>query len=64
MKYNFRLSEALKERNVTQRQLANMLKLPEQCIGRWANGKVIPRIDTLMNICKALNCQPNDLLTF
>ena len=62
--YKFCLSDVLKERKITQRQLANLLELPEQCIGRWVNGKVIPRIDTLVNICKVLNCKPNDLIEF
>lgn len=60
--FQFLLLKRLKETGITQRKLAEMLDIPEQCVGRWVSGKVIPRIDTLAKICRCLDCTPNDLI--
>ena len=58
------LQNVLKSKQVTKRALAEMLSLPEQNVGRWTTGKVIPRIDTLLRICECLEVTPNELLGY
>ncbi len=56
------LTKALKEKEITKRELSIRLNLPEQNIGRWANGIRIPRLDTFLKICQCLEMTPNELL--
>lgn len=56
------LSKALKKKEISQRELAEMLNLAEQNIGRWTLGKRIPRLDTFLKICQCLEMTPNELL--
>lgn len=58
-----RLKELLKERKMTQRQLADLTGIGQARISHWAGNKV-DRLDreTIAKICIALNCEVGDLL--
>ena len=62
----WRLGEVLDEKGVTPLELARALGVKHPSIYRLAKQKQITRIttDLLNRICKALDCQPGDLLEY
>lgn len=50
-----KLSELLKENDITQRELAKKVGLSEQCICRYINGNRVPKATSVVEIAKALN---------
>lgn len=60
----WRLAEVLDERGMTPLELAKKLGVAHPSIYRLARQKHITRItdDKLDALCKALDCQPGDLL--
>lgn len=60
-----RLDRALAERKMTLRRLAYMINISEVNLSRFKTGTIKSiRVDLLNDICKALNCQPKDILEF
>lgn len=55
MKFGERLSLVLKERKITQRQLAEKINTTETALSRYVNGSRKPRMDNLLKIARALN---------
>lgn len=58
-----RLRELMKERGITQDQLAEDLKLPQSTVSRWVGDKV-DRLDKnlMAELCVYLKCEIGDLL--
>ena len=54
-----RLAEAIKQSGMTQRQLAEQVGIRHQQISCYVNGQKMPAIDTLANLCKALDVDTN-----
>ena len=52
------------ERNLTQKQLAEILGTSQQCISRWVNGNREPSLDDVLLVCNILDEDPNELLGF
>ncbi|MFR3728392.1 helix-turn-helix domain-containing protein [Lacrimispora sp.] len=50
-----------KEKNLTQKQLGDLLDMSEVMIGQYERGDRNPKIDTLRRIAKALNVELYDL---
>jgi len=60
-----RLDVALAQRKMTSRELATTIGISEQNLSVLRSGKARGvRFNTLEAICKALDCQPGDLLEF
>lgn len=60
-----RLDRALAERKMTLRKLAHIINISEVNLSRFKTGTIRTiRIELLNDICKALNCQPKDILEF
>ncbi len=60
-----RLDVALAQRKMTSKELASQIGLSEQNLSMLRSGKARGvRFNTLEAICKALGCQPGDLLEF
>lgn len=57
-----RLSEILRERGMSQKQLAAVTGLTEASISRLVSGERAGRVDTLFRIAKALNVRIDDLV--
>lgn len=57
-----RISELLKERKMTQKQLAGRIGVTESALSHYIKGDRIPSGDTLANIACALNTTANYLL--
>lgn len=65
MPIRFRLKVLLAERNMTQKQLAEMTGIRPPTISAIATNTVkhIP-VNVIERICEALNCQPGDLMEY
>ena len=50
------------KRDISQRQLANMIGVSSTIVSDWYNGKKTPRMDKIDAMCKALNCSRTDLM--
>jgi putative transcriptional regulator len=59
------LDVMLAKRKMRSRELAEIIGIAETNLSLLKSGKVKGiRFDTLENICKALDCQPGDLLEY
>lgn len=57
------LDEVMKNRLITNRDLAEKLGITEVHISRLKHGNVKSvRLDTLYALCEVLDCEPGDLL--
>ncbi len=51
-----------RERNYTQEQLAEELKVSPQAVSKWENGKAMPEIPMLCEISRFFNCSADRIL--
>ncbi len=51
-----------KEKELTQEQLAEILGVSNKSISRWENGKTMPDISMLQQLCEILDIQVSELL--
>lgn len=58
------LEEILRERGMTQKELADELGVTKACVSNYLNKKRIPTIKTIVNIGYVLNIDFNDLIFF
>ena len=56
------LNRLMREQNVTQSQLALWLGVTRSAVNAWCVGKNVPRLPTLIQIAKLLNCTVEDLV--
>ncbi|MEG2212115.1 MAG: helix-turn-helix transcriptional regulator [Raoultibacter sp.] len=60
-----RLDRTMADRKISSRDLAEKLGIAESNLSRLKTGKVSAvRFSTLEAICKALSCQPGDILEY
>lgn len=57
------IAEARKEKNLTQRQLADALSISNKTISKWECGKGLPEVSLMLPLCAALDVTVNDLLS-
>lgn len=57
------LWQTMKEKNITTYALINKHGINTRTVNNLKHNKGIT-VDTLEKLCKILNCQPNDILTF
>lgn len=58
------ISQIRAERNLTQRQLAELVGITYQSLQRYENGSVIPSAVMAIRIAKVLNVTVEDLFPF
>lgn len=63
-KFGKTLSSMLKDARMTQRELADATGLSESAISNYVNGKQIPTVRAIINICYELACNTDDLIDF
>ena len=51
-----------REKNMTQQELADRIGVTDRAISKWENGKNLPDITTLKEICKDSNTSIDSLL--
>lgn len=52
-----------KEKNLTQRQLADHLEISDKTVSKWECGNGLPEVGTMLPLCEALGISVNELLT-
>lgn len=48
--------------NITQQALSEISGIPENTIGRYCRGEIMPGGDRVVELASALGCDPNSLL--
>ena len=59
MTFGSKLRAARKEKKLTQKELASMIKAAHNSISNWENDQNMPDPDTIQHLCWALNVEPN-----
>ena len=54
-KFAERLKESLKSKEMSQSELARILKLSQTTVNKYCSGEREPTLDSLMLICQTLN---------
>lgn len=52
-----------KEKNITQRQLAEMLNITDRAVSKWENGICLPDAGNMPELCRILGITINDLFS-
>ena len=56
------LAEALKQRTITQEELAKQIGVNQSMISHYITGRSMPALDTLSRICTVWDLDANDVL--
>lgn len=57
------IASCRKEKNMTQRQLADILEISDKTISKWECGKGLPEVQLMMPLCNLLGINVNELLS-
>lgn len=57
------ISQMRKEKNITQKQLADSLAISDKTISKWECGKGLPEVSLMLPLCEILQITVNDLLS-
>lgn len=57
------IAKCRKDKNITQEQLAKKLNITDKAISKWENGRCMPDISLLKNLCSILEVSINELLS-
>ncbi len=57
------IAECRKEAGFTQASLGEKLRITDRAVSKWENGKSMPDISIMMELCELLNINVNELLT-
>lgn len=60
--FPLKLEYCLKQRGMTQRELADKIGITEASMSRYANGNRIPKITTIVNMAYALGVSIEELI--
>ena len=56
------LAEALKQRTITQEELARQIGVNQSMISHYITGRSMPALDTFSRICSVLDLDANEIL--
>ena len=56
------ISSLRKEKQMTQKELADLLHVSDRAISKWENGRGLPELSLLQPLCEALDVSINELL--
>ena len=56
------IAELRKENNMTQQELADKLNITDRAISHWENGRSMPDAGVILELCKILNINVNELM--
>lgn len=62
MEFNTRLTNLLKEQNLTSNMLAKLIKVNNKKVKGWESGDKLPNLFELVELCKVFNCSSDYLL--
>ena len=57
------IAECRKRNNLTQKQLAEKLNITDRAISKWENGKSMPDSSIMLDLCRELKINVNELLS-
>ena len=57
------IANCRKEKNMTQRQLADILEISDKTISKWECGKGLPEVQFMIPLCDLLGINVNKLLS-
>ncbi len=57
-----KLAESIKQSGFTQMEIAQKIGVRQQQISSYINGKTLPALDTLSNLCSLLDLDANEIL--
>lgn len=57
------IAEERKKKNLTQRQLADILGISDKTVSKWERGNGFPEISLLLPLCSELEISVNELLS-
>ena len=57
------IAECRKKNKLTQMQLAEKLNITDRAISKWENGKTMPDSSIMLDLCKELKINVNELLS-
>ena len=57
------IAKVRKEKNMTQQELANKLNITDRAISHWENGRSMPDAGIMLELCKLLDINVNELLS-
>ena len=57
------IKELRKEKNLTQRELAEKLLIADKTVSKWETGKGLPEVSLMMPLCEILGVSVNELLS-
>ena len=50
------------KKNMTQQELADKLNITDRAISHWENGRSMPDAGVILELCKILNINVNELM--
>lgn len=56
------LTEALRQRTITQAELAEKVGVTQSMISHYISGRKLPALDTLSRLCSVLDLDANEIL--
>lgn len=62
MRFCEKLAKERKKNNLSQEQFADKMKVSRQAVSKWELGSSYPDMDKIIQMCKILNCNLDDLL--
>lgn len=62
MRFCNKLAKLRKNNNLSQEQFADKMKVSRQAVSKWESGSSYPDMDKIIQMCKILNCNLDDLL--
>ena len=57
------IAKVRKEKSMTQQELAKKLNITDRAISHWENGRSMPDAGVILELCKILNINVNELLS-
>ena len=55
--YNIR-----KKRDITQKELADLIGVSDRTISKWENGSTVPDLETIKKLCNELGISPDSIV--
>lgn len=56
------IAQKRKQHSLTQKQLAEKLMISDRAVSKWENGRCLPDVSFMLDLCKILEISVNDLL--
>lgn len=58
------ISTARKQKNLSQKELGDLLNVSNKAVSKWENGEATPRSETLIKLCNILELNKTEILGF